>query len=552
MYLTLSSKLSGECSGDFLLFIFSYHAHRGPGRGTFDTHIWMLQTLLQRSSGLQDLQLYVIAASFPKMLFRMNNRRIAKHYFECFRKLESMDFEFVEHPSTATTGSNSKHPDRLLFDAINALAGTTDRIPNLTQMAKDMQKTPREIYNKDTYMEFHWLLCSMLNRFHQSLTTLKNLHEQRETPDSKILDLKSLGDIKDILNFIMVHGRCLRAIVRSAAVEKHLKTIAHLLEVDDEKLGMPSREDEIELHVLKPYSMYQGQPLLPWQSYRDWLRLTVLYFDATVILRDHVHSLLLSHIDIDIKILSPRLPDEDQKMLPWKVLLRHKLYFPELPNAPEQPSAEALISFLTSDFNVVAVTEGTGNQREEGNSIKGKKGKGTLLEKTKSVSIEQVIESVMSLKEKQESAIAVEGVNIDGWTKAVDSVIDQMTLVKNCSSPGGDEYTTAIFEQLKTLKNNDLTPQYRLSRTREILDMFEALRGHSLLYQMLKEGTALSRGDRFGGTRHCEVCIASLLAEPGPDDSQFGEIRRDFRVSHIFILCLNVHKSLQHRNVDQL
>lgn len=480
-----------------------------------------------------------------------------------------MDFEFIEHPSTATTGSNRKHPDHLLLDTIRSLAMTelAEKIPNLIQTTKDMEKTPgaSEIYNKDTYMEFHRLLCHMLHRFHFSLITLQGLYKpdsklpDSKLPDSKLVDSENLKNINDALNAIMVWGRYLRTMVRSAAIEKYLKTIAHLLEMDDEKSWMPATdEEETEFDVLKPYSMYQGQPLLPWQSYKDWLRLTVLYFDATTILCDHVRSLAsLSRIDISIKILSPRLPDYDQKMLPWKVLLRHKLYFPELPNNREQPSAEALISFLTSDFDMGAVMEGTRNrdEREEGNSIKGKKGKGNWFERQnlKGVSIEEVVKSVMSLKERQELAIAAEAVSIDGWTKAVDSVIDQMTLLKNCSSPGGDEYTIAIFDRLEALKNHGLTPQNRLTRTQEILDMFETLRGHSLLYKMLKEGTPLSRGDRFLGTRHCEVCIASLLGEPGPHNNEFEEIRRDFRVSHnIFMLYSNVHQILQYRIVDQL
>ena len=521
----------------------------------------MLQTLLGRSAtSLHELQFYVIAASYPKMLFRMSSRRFAKRYFDCFRKLESVDFKFIEHPSTATTGSNGTHPDQLLLEMIPLLPA--EDIPNLRQIAKDVVKTPHEIYNKDTYMEFHRLLCRVLSRFHLSLTTLKGLQEQKKMQDSE-----GLQKINKVLNSAMVSGQCLRAMVRSNVIEKHLKTIAHLLEVVDEKSWMltPADEEEIEFDALKPFSMSQGQPLQPWQSYNDWLRLIILYFDSTVILRDYVESFPSeSPINISLKIFSARLPDQDQKMLPWKVLLRHNLYFPELPNDPEQPSAEALISFLTDDFKRPVVTaagtrdereeedsigikgkKGKGDrfdardEREEGDSIgiKGKKSKGNWFEKPKGVSIEVVLMSVQKLIDQQESAIAAGGV--DDCTEGIESVTDQMGLLKNCSSPGGGVYIESISDRLKALKNCDLTPKNRLTQTREILDMFETLRGHSLLYQMLKKDTPLSHGGPFSGARHGEVCLASSLAEPGPHDSGFTEIRSNFAVSHIFMLGLN-------------
>jgi hypothetical protein len=460
-----------------------------------------------------------------------------------------VNFEFIEHPSTATTGSDDNHPDQLLLDIIPFVLSEPDHIeiPNLQQVADDVAKTPSltEIYNKDTYLEFHRLLCFMLDRFHQSLVTLQSLHETITDSDGVKISPNILKTIYDVLNVVVFSGRCLRGIVRSAAIEKHLKTIAHLLEVDMKSWMLALEdEEEAEFHDLKPYSTYQGQLLLPWQSYKDWLRLTVLYFDATTILLDHVHS--LPSAVISIKILSPRLPDQDQKMLSWKKLLRNENYFPKA-NDPSELSVERLISFLTSDFNVL--TEVTHNKQEEG-----KKGKpeDDQVDECEKVTIEQVIVSVQKLKNSQEKAIAAEvTVDIDNWTTTIDSVRSDMKVLRNCSSPGAEEYITAIVRRLGDLKKYPT----KLSRTQEILEMIEALRTHSSLYQMLKEGTALSRGDRFFGTRHCEVCIASILGEPGPQNesqSQFREIRSEFSVSHIFMLCSNVPQILQYRAVAQL
>ena len=162
--------------------------------------------------------------------------------------------------------------------------------------------------------------------------------------------------------------------VRTAAIEKHLKTINHLLdfdqggivpdqerhnhkgdgqkqdsqardgqEPDDQKpegqaqegqagdgqepdgqeqdsQGQDCEEDEgdTEFDLLKPYNTSQGKPLLPWESYRDWLRLQTIYFDATEVLARYVTPFALS-VDISIKILSSSPPDD--KMLSWEDLL---------------------------------------------------------------------------------------------------------------------------------------------------------------------------------------------------------------------------------------
>lgn len=475
-----------------------------------------------------------------------------------------MDFEFTEHPSTATTGSNDQHPDQLFLDIIPFLSVEEIEIPNLRQVANDAAKTRTltEIYNKDTYMEFHRLLCFMLNRFYRSLTALQAYHSLSSKSKSGILDSDTFKIINNLLNAVTVSGRCLRGIVRSAAIEKHLKTIACFLEVNDMKSWMltPADEEEDELHDLEPYSMYQGHCYLPWQSYRDWLRLTILYFDAAIVLLDHVRSLpsSASSVDISIKILSPPLPDQHQKMLPWKKLLRNEVYFPKMPE-DSQLSVEDLITFLTSDFNIITESTHNDSERQESNSTKREKDKGAWLDQPRTTSIETVYRSVENLKKKQKLANAAEGVHTAIWTMDIEEITGQMKLLSNCSSPGANEYISAIFRRLDALKQCP-TPS-RLARTQEILDMFDALRTHSFLYQQLKNGTPLSRGDRFFGTRHCEVCIASILGNPGPRqcyESQFQDIRSEISVSRfscfarMFLKFYNIEMYTSYRCIEKM
>jgi hypothetical protein len=178
----------------------------------------MLKTLIGRSAQPDDLKilsLYVIAASFPKMLRRMQGR-IPKRYFDCLLNLKSTTFGFIEQPDIVTT--NGKNPDRLFLNIIpNLKPGITKTdISNLRQIAKDGVETPCKIYNENTYMEFHGLLCELLERFYDSLEKLKEV--QKSTPlldsDSIIAKLKSTE----------VLGRYLRAMVRSSAIENPLRT----------------------------------------------------------------------------------------------------------------------------------------------------------------------------------------------------------------------------------------------------------------------------------------------------------------------------------------
>ena len=133
--------------------------------------------------------LYVIAASFPKMLCRMHSNGIPKRYFDCLMHLKSKTFDYIEQPDIATTKSEDR--DQWFLDIIPSLktAKVDMDISNPMQMveAKDTMKTPCKIYNKNTYMEFHGLLCELLNRFYESLKALKHQSESTHFNPQEIM-----------------------------------------------------------------------------------------------------------------------------------------------------------------------------------------------------------------------------------------------------------------------------------------------------------------------------------------------------------------------------
>jgi hypothetical protein len=65
--------------------------------------------------------------------------------------------------------------------------------------------------------------------------------------------------------------------------------------------------------------MRHGKLLLPWEAYRNWLKLMVHNLDSIHVLDDYLRSFDSPDIDIEVKILYPSCPDK--KMLPWKELL---------------------------------------------------------------------------------------------------------------------------------------------------------------------------------------------------------------------------------------
>lgn len=500
----------------------------------------MLKTLLGLSTFRKDphtLQLYIVAVSFPKMLHRLQSRRVSKYYFDCLNAMELNTFDFPEQPThpptplhthTAAPGSKDEDPDKMFLDSLPGLTKATTDISTLlaARTAKSIG-TPCEIYNKDTFRAFHNLLCEMLHKFLKSLIRLEEISRRSIKNRSRDLD-----EIVNQLRVVSAMGRSLKAMVTGDVIEKHLKTIAHLLVVDDGKSWtVGAEEGDAEFDTLKAYSTYRGRPLLPWQSYKDWLRLMVIYFDAASILRNHFLSHYPSDFDIKIemKVLAPYLPSED--MLPWKDLLRHNTYFPELLDDPGQPSVKELLTFLTSEY---AITEDTRNEAGEGGSINV-----TVTEDGDSEhrdDIVPIIRSVANLEKLQEKAIAAQGIDVDNLTKSVETVREQVSRLKDCSSDGSAECIKAIFENIEALKRPKKTPRARLLLIHEIVEMLETLRARSALYWALKEGKPLSTGKGFTGTRHCEACLAgfnSLSGQPSQEPSQYDAILMEFAVSLI-------------------
>ena len=279
----------------------------------------MLKTLLGRSArDSKTLELYIFAVSFPKMCRRLNEHPLSNSYFNSLKEIKSKTFGFNVATTPPNRDSDVKVSDVPFVKILESLSSLTD-ITNL------LKATPHNVYNEETCREFHMLLCALLTAFHTALNRLKTLQAERvkelkaKTSQAVQDDKEFLTKVRMELDMVRVMASSLRVMISGAAIEKHLKNIVELLVVNNEKLWSVTADsdeddtDDTEFDALKPYSMQHGKPLLVWQSYKDWLRLTVLYLDAADTLRRFISDRTKNDIDIDIKILAPYLPSK--KML---------------------------------------------------------------------------------------------------------------------------------------------------------------------------------------------------------------------------------------------
>jgi hypothetical protein len=432
----------------------------------------MLKTLLRSSADSESQKkhrdpflLYIIAVSFKKMNRRMTNDRISVPYNACLLKLKT--FPFINLP--VTKRDRDRNHDKRFIGVIPKLAKLAKtNIPNLL-LAANLEAI--EIYNESTYMEFHLLLCELLTRFSSSLAKLTTIKADSET---KI--------ISDALTEVNIFGSYLRTMVRSSALEIHLQTIAPLLVVDGKKSWTPDSEEEIvdlaDFQRLKPYSMRKGKALLPWESYRDWLKLLVHYFDAAKVLTEHFNTELPTGSAISITILTPPLPlatPSKTTMLPWTDLLATEQFFPTLPG---ELSGQNLIGFLQVELEGI-----TGDKRELDD-------------------ITNVKNSALQLKEKLESLADLPGPTD---SEAILTEIEDLSQAAG-KCPTVDQRVVKDILALKSLK-----PQDRPTKMEDIVDILSTWLNGAKFYASLKAG-ALRIGDRFSGRYHCEAYIASLLA----------------------------------------
>jgi hypothetical protein len=466
-----------------LLCYLLYHAHRG--KESFDTHVWILKTLLERTpNSVEDMDTfhhYIIAVSIQKMNSRMTNDIISTLYYDCLQDLPT--FPYIR-PKELESGCPNR--DGSFIRAIPSLKKYADtKIPFLQQFAET--RTPNEetktttpqhqlseIYDENTCIEFHLLLCELLYRFKGSLDIVMRKRAEKNPKSQGVLN--SLGSVKQergeegevlkALKRVRIVGHFLKTMVTSSIMEAHLLSIANFLVFDPRKSWTPGPEDSedtdlAEFEYLKPFSMRRGRVVLLWESYRDWLTLLVHYFVAAEELALYVKNFGSDVEAISISILSP--PQSSKSGLPWTKLLENERFFPTVLG---QPSGKEFVDFL---------------------------GKMPKTNDGEIQNLKEVTKSTLLLKGELESISPAQ----------LDNKIDELTKQLNKLTSLEFDHICEEFLALKKFEN----PRARIQK---IEDMLSVLSRQAVFYQQLREGSIHS-GENFRGVYHCEAFTASLL-----------------------------------------
>lgn len=451
---------------------------------SFYTHIWMITKLLgYLKSDLPLLPLYVTATCYGKMLTRLNYRT----WQLLFAALtDQQNIEFSEQSHVCTPGELAS--DNTFLSKLPQLQTHLGAsITNLIQVSRT-----ENLYTAETCMDFHRILCELLSLFHTHLQELAAFQGQQGKAE----------EVHQKLVLVTQIGNVLRLMSKGAAIKKHLKLVARYIpdkvvqltergEVTADNNYMLEQEELMGLHTGQP-STQARLPAPKWKICNNWLELIIIYYDAIQIVSRFVTTHSID--DVDIKIITQSPPD--QKMLTWRELLRCKSYFPSHPN-PSLSSSE-LIKFLefkpksgtgkdnTRKDNTRKDITRKGNTRKNGSSKDGAKS-----------SVENVIEMVVALGELDDQV---------AFTLAHADIMERICCLTNCGSPGSASYLESIRTNLKSLPKSD----QRSEEIAVIVQMLKTLRASAKVFDLLKEGTALSTGRDFLGTYHCEACLAAF------------------------------------------
>lgn len=451
-----------------------YRSNLADTEQSLAIHIWMINTLLKRS--LLPFSYYVVAACYRRTLRRVKYRT-SHSFLRALKRLQTVEFsEKFYHPS-----DSEKAIDVDFLSNLNQIKPLFNfNIPNLMMQAKQ-QGPDCNFYTKETCKEFHLLLCTLLERFCNSVMDLDEMQQQTSSRRSPGMVDRIVGQLQLVARF----GNAIRLMVRGSAIKKHLKVIEDFLpgRVEfakaKEEDNPDANEDLIDLQT--DTGKTQGK----WKTCWNWMVMLVTHFDAIQELAHFVKTQQqLPKFDIDMKIFFQSPPN--LRMLTWKALLKNPKYFPD----GLDPSTDEIIAFLNPS---------TPTPTPMPTGKRGRKGKKS------GTSAEVAVESLYALCESDFHSK-------NARNDAIDKIISQLTTLNDCKSAVSETYTETIIEELqKTQKNwEDYDSDGRTDNITEIVGMIKTLRDNAKLSSDLKEGTPLSSGIGFKGDFHCEALLTTF------------------------------------------
>ena len=350
-------RIVGESRGDNLIAAHADILYDNSGPRTLAEHLWILSKLLvmkgQPAKVLDRLIRYLIATCYPKMDRRWKHQTLSKPHIDSLNQVKDEDVTFNEslrgQPSVEAIAS-----DRLfLADIMWLVEEPSTPIPRILEQAKlAAANEDFQLYNENTCKEFHSLFLDILKRFETSLSDLTlpasaRTHEQFQQSVKKVL-LAGVG---------------LQKLTAGAALPMHLRTIEAKL--DDPRradMSMPrprrnadkdgeqgEEQDELdeELQAVQPSAIRvkenKPDPVPLWKSYRNWLKLMVIYFDSANTLVNYVGRPTFHQQRLSLQILAA--PSTDKALLPWQELFTDSTLFPT-GNEADSTTNDEILEFL--------------------------------------------------------------------------------------------------------------------------------------------------------------------------------------------------------------
>jgi hypothetical protein len=425
---------------------------------------------------------YVIATCHPKMRGRLNHAALSQPYLNSLKKINKFHFYDLPRHWEPPLGKEINN-DRLFLASVHDVALNHDPsfikvFPKITHQAKlASEDKPFQFYSRDTCQEFHDMLLFFLQCFQTSLNDLWSSRSTTDVPEGSAAFESHLGHVK-------FYGYVLHKLSRGSALQIHLQVIEPLLERHHANMrpttGKEENDDE-ELEAVQPFvttgkSEYENVMVTLWKSYRDWLRLVTVHFDAVDILARYFTSPRFTPKLPDIislKILV--IPRVDTTLLPWKTLLTSSDHFPTDQNGGTN---DEILQFL-SDALSVNPQASLGFAR----NVK------TCWEKRledKDRQVEQIRDEVNNEVAKLSTS------KLPGWSEGA----AKLTQLVNRWTPANDRVETGI--------------------TKKIQSFYDIARFFVKLH-------TTSNNEGFSGMVHCEACLFSLQLDQKNKDLNIDE-----------------------------
>jgi hypothetical protein len=448
---------------------------------TLASHLWILSKLLfpenttisddEDDGTLNILLKYIITTCHSKMERRFNHV-LSNRHLQSLKQVEDFTFnpelqvdtdvDKILNDRAFITGfvSRTKQAPKLLASL------ELSPIPNIQRMCDNLphESEPFQLYTSETCTEFHNLVVGLLVKFKKSCFSLAK---------------KKGKAFRDEIVIMIVCGHTLLRIARGSAFEMHLQNIASLLEDHrtksgiDAKTSMPNfavqQEDDVVGEELLPVLSSitdTGQPIPLWKTYRDWMQLMVVYFDAAKVLTTYAASQTHPFKAVSFKILAT--PPVDKGFLPYPELLNDPLLFPVADASGKSVKNEEILKFLDDGFKSLEAAKT--NEKLGGNIMR-------LWEKRAKWEYKQISKNLQTLKDLLDPVYAI----------SVDEIL-------------------ALLLEWKSDQDNDTLKE---SITKKICSLNGELAADKDSNPFPTDLALKS----FDGTSHCECCLASILHE---------------------------------------